>query len=52
MRLAARGLRDLDGGAEPIPDPAERERVRRRGRRVTLASLGLAAALTALALLV
>jgi hypothetical protein len=47
--LAARGQREVDGAAAPIDDEAEAAAVGRRGRRLVLAWLGVAALLTALA---
>ncbi|HEY6091556.1 MAG TPA: hypothetical protein VIV83_06165 [Gemmatimonadales bacterium] len=52
MRLAARGLRDLDHGPEPIADRTELAQVRRQARMVYIKSLIAAAALTALAYVV
>jgi len=49
--LAARGLRDMNGGAEPIADLRIRARLRRRGRMVYVKSGVAAAALTILAML-
>lgn len=46
MRLAARGLRDLDGGAEPVRDAAERAAVARQARRVHVRALLTALAVT------
>lgn len=46
--LAARGLRDMGDGHEPIADTAELARVRAAGRIVNWIALGAAAALTAL----
>jgi hypothetical protein len=51
VKLAARGLRDMDEGAEPITDPAERSRIRRQARIVHIKSLMTAAILTTLLLL-
>lgn len=39
MRLASRGLRDMDGGVERITDAAELAKVRAQARRVNLMSL-------------
>ncbi len=47
MRLAARGLRDMDAGPQPIDDPAQLADVRRQARRVYVES-ATAAALLAL----
>jgi len=46
VRLAARGLRDMDMGSEPITDRAELEQVRRQARTVHLKALVTAAVLT------
>ena len=51
MKLAARGLRDMDKGAEPVADPAERSRIRRQARIVHMKSLITAAILTAILVL-
>jgi hypothetical protein len=51
VRLAARGLRDLDQGSERIADPADLARVRRQARVVHIKSVVSAAALTALLVL-
>ena len=48
MRLAARGLRDMDAGPQPIADPAQLARVRRQARRVYVKSALAAASLTLL----
>ncbi|HSE67190.1 MAG TPA: hypothetical protein VLB12_09395 [Gemmatimonadales bacterium] len=48
MSLAARGLRDLDSGSQPITDPAELAQVRRQARVVHVKSILSAAGLTAL----
>lgn len=52
MRLAARGLRDMDAGTEPIANAVELSAVRRQARRVQWQSLISAALLTALYLAV
>ncbi|HSR91690.1 MAG TPA: hypothetical protein VLK88_10320 [Gemmatimonadales bacterium] len=52
MRLAARGLRDLDSGTESIADHAELAQVRRQARVVHMKSFVTAALLTALLFLV
>jgi len=49
VKLAARGQRDMDAGAEAIADSAELARVRRQARAVYLKSILATAALTALA---
>jgi hypothetical protein len=48
VRLAARGLRDMDSGAERIVDPAELARVRRQARIVHLKSFLSALMITAI----
>jgi hypothetical protein len=52
VNLAARGLRDLDCGSEPIVNPAELAQVRRQARVVHMKSFVAAALLTALLFLV
>jgi hypothetical protein len=52
VRLAARGLRDMDAGSEPIIEPGVRERLVRQARMVYVKSFMFAVVLTALALLV
>jgi hypothetical protein len=52
VRLASRGLRDMDAGTESITDAAILAAVRRQARRVQWKSLIAAALLTALYLLV
>ncbi len=52
MALASRGQRDMDAGPEAIADRAELARVRRQARSVRRKSLGLAAALVVLSLLI
>jgi len=51
VKLAARGLRDMDKGAEPVADPAERRRIRRQARIVHMKSLITAAILTTILVL-
>jgi hypothetical protein len=51
VRLASRGLRDMDTGEERIVDAGEAEKVRRQARAVYVKSFIAAAILTALALL-
>ena len=51
MKLAARGLRDMDKGAERITDPAERSQIRRQARIVHMKSLITAAILTTILVL-
>ncbi|MEO8909874.1 MAG: hypothetical protein ABI408_06555 [Gemmatimonadaceae bacterium] len=51
MRLASRGLRDLDNGEESIIDAAEALQVRRQARAVYVKAFVSAAILTAIALL-
>lgn len=50
MRLAARGLRDMDSGSEAIDDKDERRRIRQQAFRVHLKSLISAAVLTGILL--
>ncbi|MFL5555933.1 MAG: hypothetical protein ACJ78D_09075 [Gemmatimonadaceae bacterium] len=50
MRLASRGLRDMDTGPQPLSDRSELEQVRRQARTVYVKSILTAAILTALAL--
>jgi len=52
MRLASRGLRDLDGGPERIEDRAELAIVRAQARRVFLQSTVATAVVTAVVLAV
>lgn len=51
MRLASRGQRDLDAGAQDIADAAEAAQLRRQARDVYIKAFISAAILTALALL-
>jgi hypothetical protein len=51
VKLASRGLRDMDGGEQPIADAAEAEQVRRQARAVYIKSFITAAILTSLALI-
>ena len=51
MRLAAQGLRNMDGGDERIEDLGVLLRVRQAARRVHVEALATAGVLTALALL-
>ena len=46
MRLASRGLRDLDGGEERIENASELARVRAQARKVWTKAFLLAAVLT------
>ena len=46
MRLASRGLRDMDGGPERIEDGAELAAVRAQARRVLYKSFLAAGAVT------
>jgi hypothetical protein len=50
MRLASRGLRDLDGGPQRIGDAAELAVVRAQARRVLAQSAAATIAVTALLL--
>jgi len=52
VRLAARGLRDMDSGVAPITDPAELARVRRQARAVHVKSLLLAIGVTGIVILI
>jgi hypothetical protein len=47
VALAARGMRNLDTGYEPVPDPQEVRQLKLQARRINLQSACLAAALTA-----
>lgn len=47
MRLASRGLRDLDGGEEAVGDELERRALAQQGQQVLRESLLWAVALTA-----
>lgn len=51
IRLASKGMRNLDGGPEQIEDPAELDAVRAQARRVLLQSLAAAAVVSAATLL-
>jgi hypothetical protein len=51
IRLASKGLRNLDGGPESIQDAAELDAVRAQARRVLLHSLIAAAIVSAATLL-
>jgi hypothetical protein len=50
VRLAAQGLRNMDGGDEAVADEAGRGALRQQARKVYIESLLTAAALTAAAL--
>jgi hypothetical protein len=50
--LAARGLRDLGHGKEPITDPEELAQVRRQARSVYLQAVLMAVVLTSVLLAV
>jgi len=52
VRLAARGLRDMDQGSESIDDPVELRRIRKQALRVHLKSFISAAVLTGILLVV
>lgn len=52
MKLAARGLRDMDGGSQPITDSAELRQVRGQARMVHIKSVISAAVITAIAMLI
>ena len=49
MRLASRGLRDMDTGPEPISDPEEKAQLRRQSRGVYAQAFVAGVLLTALA---
>jgi hypothetical protein len=49
VRLAARGLRDMDAGSEAIDDFAERARISRQARAVYLKAFLAAVVLTGVA---
>jgi len=51
VRLASRGLRDMDQGRQPISDSEELQQVRRQARGVYVKSVIAAAILTAIALI-
>lgn len=48
MRLASRGLRNMDGGDEQVKDDTEARALRKQARTVYLQAAATAAALTAL----
>jgi len=48
VKLAARGQRDMDQGAEPISDPIELSTIRRQARGVYLKAWAAASFLTIL----
>lgn len=50
MRLAARGLRDMDSGSESIEDATELRKIRRQALRVHLKSLISAGVVTGILL--
>jgi len=52
VRLAARGLRDMDSGVAAITDAAELAQVRRQSRGVHLKSLLVAVAITAILVII
>lgn len=47
VALAARGLRNMDAGDEPIADASELRAVKAQARRVNIQAMALAATLTA-----
>jgi hypothetical protein len=49
VRLASRGLRNMDSGNEKVQDELERRALRQQARKVYLESLAAAAVLTAVA---
>jgi hypothetical protein len=51
VRLASRGLRDLDSGPQSILDAEERAQIRRQAQAVYVKSVVSAAILTGIALL-
>jgi hypothetical protein len=51
VRLAARGARDMGGGAEPVRDAGEARQLRSQALRVHAESVVVAALATSLALL-
>ena len=51
MKLASRGLRDLDRGEEAVIDSVEETQIRRQARDVYVKSFVSATILTAIALL-
>jgi len=50
VKLASRGLRDLDTGPQEISDAAEAQQLRRQARAVYVKSIITASLLTAIAL--
>jgi hypothetical protein len=52
VKLAARGLRDMDNGSEPITDPAELRQVLRQARAVHIETRLAAAAITVVVVLI
>jgi hypothetical protein len=50
VALAARGLRNMDGGDEAIADPGELRAVKAQARRVNIQAVLIASAITALLL--
>jgi hypothetical protein len=52
VRLAARGLRDMDTGVSSITDTAELAQVRRQSRGVHVKSLLVAVAITAIMVII
>jgi hypothetical protein len=51
VRLASRGLRDLDSGTQPILDTEEKAQIQRQARAVYVKAFVSATILTAIALL-
>jgi len=51
VRLASRGLRDMDQGPQAISQPTELQQVRRQARAVYIKSVITAAFFTAIALI-
>jgi hypothetical protein len=52
VRLAARGLRDMDAGVAAITDAGELAQVRRQSRGVHLKSMLVAVAITAISVII
>jgi hypothetical protein len=51
VRLASRGLRDLDSGPQPILDTEEKAQIQRQARAVYVKAFVSATILTAIAML-
>jgi hypothetical protein len=50
VRLAARGLRDMDDGEKPVEDQAERAQLKKQALAVYAKSVAVAVVLTGVAL--